>query len=120
MLGKDIALAQSQVAEARARVEAVAELASEPLPDFTDTNARIEKARTLADRREKRTLFDSLPAVTRSVPRSEWEHEVSSVEARVAASRDKVTQLKADIRVLESQRVSASVCGLCGKDVPLV
>ena len=30
-LGKDIALAQSQVAEARARVEAVAELASEPL-----------------------------------------------------------------------------------------
>ena len=116
-LGKDIALAQSQVAEARARVEAVAELASEPLPDFTDINARIEKARTLADRREKRTLFDSLPTVTRSVPRSEWEHEVSSVEARVVAARDKITQLKADIRVLESQRVSASVCGLCGKDV---
>lgn len=116
-LSKDIALAQSQVTEARARVEAVAELASEPLPDFTDINARIEKARTLADRREKRTLFDSLPAVTRSVPRSEWEHEVSSVEARAAAARDKITQLKADIRVLESQRVSASVCGLCGKDV---
>jgi len=116
-LDKDIALAQSQVAEARVRVEAVTGLASEPLPDFTDINARIEKARTLADRREKRTLFDSLPAVTRSVPRSEWEHEVSSVEARVAAARDKITQLKADIRVLESQRVSASVCGLCGKDV---
>ena len=116
-LDKDIALAQSQVAEARVRVEAVTGLASEPLPDFTDINARIEKARTLADRREKRTLFDSLPAVTRSVPRSEWEHEVSSVEARIAAARDKITQLKADIRVLESQRVSASVCGLCGKDV---
>ena len=91
--------------------------ASEPMPDTSKLEQQIALAADRENTERAKAMFMALPKVRSSVNRQQWEADVATLVERRATTHSTINALKADNRVLEAKRISASVCGLCGKDV---
>lgn len=71
---------------------------------------------------ERRTAYSAFSLWQR--PELEWEGDFDSLAAEIKAVRDResesrkvIADSRGDIRALESQRITSSACGICGKDI---
>lgn len=116
-LGRDLVQVQAMIATTQADIDAVLPLANTDLPDVTGLEAQLAEAKAYADTQAKWAAFQALPVVKRGVDRKAWEAEVTSTENGKIKAQAEIATFKADIRVLQTKKITETACGLCGKDL---
>lgn len=103
---------------ASAKAEADAETFEKDLPGLRQELLSIERAE--ADSK----LYLDLEKAAKLRPENEWDEPLASLgtaitnhEVAVNNETTHLSNLAADIRVLETQRITSSVCGFCNQDV---
>lgn len=111
-------------AELKALAEAVAKFA--PASDLQGDLDRVTAELNNASVLEQRVLaFQQFKAY--KAPATVWEGTLESFTAYLAdlnnqrdAAQERASKADADARVLQAQRITETVCGLCGKDVSAI